>query len=123
MPADIGGIIDRLVAKRAEKEKLVRAVERVEQDIEQIKLEFRAEIGQVGLREGRNSTHSASITEKVVPQAVSWDQLYPYVHDKKYYHLLQRRLSTPGCVELWEAGETIPGVEQFKKVDVSLRTL
>lgn len=101
----------------------MREVEKVEQDIERIKLEFRSEIGQVGLKEGRNSTHSASITEKVVPQAVSWDQFYPYVHTNQYYHLLQRRLSTPGCVELWEAGEVIPGVEQFKKVDVSLRTL
>lgn len=119
----IGAIIDRLVAKRVELEALNRKVEAVEDDIKRIKAEFRTAIEGVGLKEGRNATHSASIVEKVVPQIVNWDHYLAFIDQTKYFHLLQRRPSAPGCTELWESGMVIPGCEQFKKVDISLRSL
>lgn len=123
MAADIGRIINRLVHLKAELATLQGQVKDKEAEIEQVKLAFRTEIGAVGLQEGKTSTHSATVVEKLVPQVVSWDDYLAFIDQNKYFHLLQRRPSVPGCVELWEAGVTIPGCEQFKKIDVSVRKL
>lgn len=122
MSADIGVIIEELVTLRAGHKALLKQVAEVEEEIDKVKGRYMAALAAVGLTEGRNKTHSAAIVEKVVPQVVDWDMFYEFIHTNKFYHLLQRRPSTPGCSELF-AMQEIPGVEKFKKVDVSLRSL
>lgn len=121
-PVDIGLIIDELAALRAKHKVLLNEVQGVEEDIDKVKLRYREALESLGLTEARNKTHSATLVERVVPQVTNWDLLYAYIHENKFYHLLQRRPSAPGCAELFALGE-IPGVEKFKKVDVSLRSL
>jgi hypothetical protein len=118
----IGAIIAKLAKRKGELKRAQDKVKGIEDEIDKVKLELRAELDKVGLTEGRNDTHSATIVEKVVPQVVDWDKFYAFIYDNKFFHLLQRRPSTTGCEELFAQGD-IPGVERFKKVDVSLRSI
>ena len=60
----------------------------------------------------------AQIERVSVPVVDDWDVFYSYLHKKKAYHLLQKRLSTKAVEELWEDGKKVDGVKsfQFKKV-------
>lgn len=121
MAADVGSLIDLLVALKGQLARLKNAVKAKQEEIEATKQQMREALGAQGLTEGRNGTHSARIVELLVPQSTSWDQTYDYIHENRYYHLLHRRLSVEGCRELWASGTSIPGVEPFKTIDISLR--
>lgn len=118
---NLGDIIDRLAKRKVDLAAKQAEVKVIEDDISDIKQEFIAVATGVGVKEARTATHSATVKEVLFPQAVAWDQAYDFIHANKYYHLLQRRLSSPGCAELWDTGIEIPGVEKFRKIDVSLR--
>lgn len=118
----IGDVIARLASRKADLKGKQDEVKEIEEDIDEIKLELREALGAVGLSEGRNATHSATIVEKVVPQVIDWAAFCAFIKAHDYFHLLQRRPSTVACEELFQQGE-IPGVERFKKVDISLRSL
>lgn len=122
-PIDVDALIKELARLRKAKEEAMKVVEGIEKDQEAAKMRYRQALESLGIKEARNTTHSAAITEKVVPQVVNWEALYDYIHANKYYHLLQRRPSTTSCEELFAQGIEIPGVEKFKKVDISLRSI
>ena len=123
MSQDIGVIIEQLVHAREQLKAAQNEVKRCEEALEAKKRQYMDALGQVGLKEGRNGTHSAAIVEKVVPQVTDWDAFYDFIHSNKFYHLLQRRPSTTGCQELFATQGSIPGVVEFRKVDISIRSL
>lgn len=53
------------------------------------------------------------ISESVVPHVTDWDQYYNYIHEHKFYHLLERRPSITGCRELFDQGTPVPGAVPF----------
>lgn len=120
--ADLGTLIKDLAEAKAALKERQNAVKGAEEVVEKAKLAYLDALGAAGLTEARNNTHSATRTEKILPHVESWDEFLSFIHDNKYYHLLQRRPSTTGCEELLAQG-SIPGVVPFKKVDVSLRSL
>lgn len=123
MSQDIGKLIEAMVDARSDLKRAQNEVKRLEEALEEAKKRYMDALGQVGLKEGRNGTHSASMVEKVVPQVTDWDQFYDFIHTNKFYHLLQRRPSTTGCQELFATQGSIPGVVEFRKVDISIRSL
>jgi hypothetical protein len=120
---DVGAIIAELADLKKEKEAANKEIERIEKAQDQVKLRLRQALESLGLTEARNGSHSVAIVEKVLPQAENWEALYDYIHANKYYHLLWRRLSSTACEELFAQGIEIPGVEKFKKVDISMRSI
>lgn len=60
-----------------------------------------------------------SIKTKEVPQADDWTSIQAYVKKHDAFDLFQRRLSDTAVKERWLAGEEIPGVAHFNKVEVS----
>ena len=58
--------------------------------------------------------------KKEVPSAKDWVLIRDYVVENDRFDLLQRRLSDKAVQDLWEAGEEVPGVERFTKIDVSV---
>jgi hypothetical protein len=65
----------------------------------------------------------ASITSKVVAQVKDWDLFWGYVFKMKDPSLLQRRVSDPAVAERWDNGKTVPGVEPFTVIGVSVTKL
>lgn len=119
--SDAGQLIKRMVALSGDMAALNKAVKDKRKEIEDLKVEIRAALNAQGLHAANDGEHSVSIKEEFVPQAKNWDELFEYIYDNRYIHLLNRRLTSESCRELWALGTTIPGVEQFKTFDISLR--
>jgi sarcosine oxidase delta subunit len=49
------------------------------------------------------------------PSVTDWDAFYKFIHENKYFHLLERRPHTAGCRELFQMRGAIPGVVPFVK--------
>jgi hypothetical protein len=45
--------------------------------------------------------------------------IYDYVRRNNAFELMQRRLSDTAVRDRWEAGQEIPGVAHFNKIEVS----
>lgn len=70
----------------------------------------------------------ASIESKDVFQAKDWDEVHAFIvknHKKNpgVWALMQRRLGTEACKEMYTAGKAIPGVERIEVPVVSLNKL
>lgn len=79
--------------------------------------------------------YTAQITKAEVPRAAAdgWPKIYATIvkeyltHAKRKdglqdgaFALLQRRLGEGAVKEMWEAGKTVPGVEKFTVIDLSI---
>jgi hypothetical protein len=75
----------------------------------------------------------AEIVKKEVPRVADWSKYYASIvesylkHKKKKdgmedgaFAFLQRRAGDAAVKEAWAAGETVPGVERFTVIDVSI---
>lgn len=65
----------------------------------------------------------AQIKTKDVPRAEDWDKVYNFITENERFDMLQKRLSDKAVTDMWEAGETIPGVGKFTIVDVSVTNI
>lgn len=61
-----------------------------------------------------------TVIKKPVPQVKDWDKFYKHIKKTGDFELLQRRLTDTAIKERWENGKTIPGVESFNVVTVSI---
>lgn len=64
---------------------------------------------------------TVSVSKSVVADVQDWDEFYGFIHKKKYWHLLQKRVSDPAYRELLEANTKVPGVQPFTKTRLNLR--
>jgi hypothetical protein len=62
----------------------------------------------------------ANIVVKAVPVVEDWGLLYRYIKRKNRFDLLQRRLNDAAVQEMWDNGETVPGVGSFNLTTVSV---
>jgi hypothetical protein len=60
------------------------------------------------------------VVTKTIPRVADWDKLYAFVKKTGSFDLLQRRLTDSAIQERWEAGKSVPGVETFNAVSVSI---
>jgi hypothetical protein len=72
--------------------------------------------------------YRAQIVTKTVPKIrtdeenpnVGWPQFWDYVAKNMRFDLMQKRFADKAIKDMWEAGETVPGVEPMKVPDVSI---
>ncbi len=67
----------------------------------------------------------AAVT-KTIPQVKDWDKFYEYVaknRSKGGFALLNRAVNAAAVKDIWEAGKTVPGVESFNAVTLSINKL
>lgn len=62
----------------------------------------------------------ARVISKAIPAVEDWDLLYAYIKKKNRFDLLQRRLNEEAVKEMWDNGESVPGVGTFNAVTVSV---
>ncbi len=119
----IGALIDRLAAKNREIKAKEQERKALEEEAEKLESQIMERMDAEQTATGSGKTATATINESVVPQVVDWDKFYDYIYQNRWFHLLQRRPSTPGCRELFESGKAVPGVDPFKKRKINLRSL
>jgi hypothetical protein len=65
----------------------------------------------------------AQINSRRVPTVKDWDAFFAYVKANDAWELLARRVNDSAVAERWDNGETIPGVDAFNLVSVSITKL
>jgi hypothetical protein len=117
---DLGACIDALYVARAErlaKQKEVEALAVEESRIKDYLLQTLAENKLEGAR-GRLAT--AATRRTIVPVLKEWDAFTEYVRKNRAFDLFERRVSRLAFRERLDAGKTVPGVEPFTVVELSL---
>lgn len=64
-----------------------------------------------------------TIVRKRVPRLANWDEFKAHLLKTKDFSLINRALNKTAVLERWEAHKTIPGVDAFDDVTLSLHKL
>lgn len=60
-----------------------------------------------------------SVTVDAIPTVEDWESFYAFIHEKRLFALLQKRVSTAAVKDMWNDDVEVPGVGVFNKVGVS----
>lgn len=92
--------------------------------VREIKEEIIANFSKADITEIKTKLGTARLDAKNVPNidpdTGGWDAVYKYIIKHKAWDILQKRFGERACQERWEAGEEIPGVKKFWKMDIKL---
>lgn len=119
----LGARIDELFFLREQKRQLEADIKELNKEMLAIETDILQRLNECGLTKVSGSKATVSTTQTVVPTVKNWDDFWEYVKTNDMHYLLTRSCSSPGFRELYNRGESIPGVEPFTKVNLSLRTL
>jgi hypothetical protein len=64
--------------------------------------------------------YRAQVVTKLKPTLKDWNAFTHFVEDYGCWHLLQKRMNERAVLDMLEEGESVPGVEKFNAVDVSI---
>lgn len=117
----IADISDEVLAVALKIKKLEDQVKILEDEESQLKEELRLAADGQNLTQGGGTKSKWTIEPQVVPQATDWDAFYPWMARKKWFHLLQRRPAVKACQELWSQGITIPGIDKYTTMKVTVK--
>jgi hypothetical protein len=109
----LGSKIDKLATFMLEKKELEIKLKETESMIATIQKDLIESMDTAQIGESVSSSgHKVVIAEETVPHVdpENWDQVYAFIHDNNYYHLLQKRLSVTAYREFLNMGKPVPGV-------------
>jgi sarcosine oxidase delta subunit len=111
----LGDQIDHIETLKKERALAEAEVERVKHLINSAEVTLLESMSQQGLEQATGRLGRASISESTKPSVTNWEDFYNFIHENKYYHLLERRPHAAGCRELFSMRGAIPGVVPFVK--------
>lgn len=129
LPRTLGACADRLLAIREEVAKLKAVLDRAPEAKKLAKLAEEAAALDTHLIDNLPKSDAEGIVGKRakavvkvsrIPTVKDWDLVYKHVLKTKDFSLLHRAVSIPAIRERWEAKQTVPGVDVFNKVSVSV---
>lgn len=68
----------------------------------------------------KGSVATAGITHTPLPVPKDWPKIYKYIEKNDAWDLMEKRIHKTAFRDRLEAGEVIPGIETFDKLDLSL---
>lgn len=122
----VGSLIDQLSEIRDKRRDIAAQDKALSKDYEGLEAQLIALMDAEGLSKSTGKLATASISESMQfstsGEGADWDTFMAYVAKKKFFHLVQRRVSAPAIRELWEKAP-VPGLATFTKREVGLRNL
>jgi hypothetical protein len=107
----LGAKIDKLASYNVRKSEIEAELSNVEKMIASIQRDIIDSLDAEKTMESKSASgNKVEIQETTVPHVEDWDQFYDFIHQNKYYHMLQKRPSTTGYREILTMGKTVPGV-------------
>ena len=119
----IGGLIDQLNVTREKRRELAKQDDALKKEYDAAEQQLIELMDAEGCAKSTGKTASAGISETIVFNTVDWDAFMAYLVKSKQVHLVQRRVSTPAVLEVFQAKGSVPGLEPFNKRSISLRAL
>lgn len=123
MPKTIGACADLLYTVRQERLELQKRVEALASKESELREHIIQTLPKSEASGVAGKLARVSVVKKDVPQVKDWDQLWNHVKKTGQFELLQRRVNDSAVKERWDEGKSVPGVEVFKAVTVSLSKL
>lgn len=122
-PKTMGACIDQAYQLRTERLTLQRAVDAIG-DQETLMREYIINtFRKADLNGAKGKLAACGVVPKRVPSVKDWDKFYAYIHKNKAYEMLQRRVHERAWRERLDDGQTVPGVEIFDVITLSLTKL
>jgi hypothetical protein len=122
-PPTIGELVRKLSSIRDRITAAGKKVDALKAERNAIELQLMGTLDHSGVKRISAGSHTATVTESVLPQVKDWDAFYRFILRNKAVHLLERRPLSSAFRETLELrnGRPIPGVESFIKRSISLR--
>lgn len=123
LPTTLGACVDlyySIRSSRLEVEKKVKEMKENEAALEEHIFQM---FKKSDLDGAKGKAATAAITHSIVPHIEDHQKFFDYVLKTKEIDLMEKRASTAACRERWEAGVTIPGVEKFDRIGLSVTKL
>jgi hypothetical protein len=118
--AKLGAMVDELYKIKLKKDELSKKLDALSEDYNEVQEELLEAMKAGGVDKVGGKSATISLSSAMVPTVKDWDKVYAYIMKHKAFDLLQRRLSTEAWRERLDV-VPVPGVETFKKTNVSLR--
>lgn len=122
MATPLGNLIDQLWELREDRRKLAAQDDALKKEFENLEKEIMDRLLSEELPGARGKKGVVSYQEVELPHVVDWDEFWEFIYQNRYFHMMERRPSVPGCRELFEQGKVIPGVEKFVKQKLALKS-
>lgn len=120
MAETLGGKIDELYTKRAERLEAEKKVDEMKAEESALRAEIAKMLEESGVEGATGSIANARRTTKTVGNVKDWTLLFQYVKDNDAFDMLQRRVNDAAFRARLEDGEAVPGVEPFVVHDLSV---
>ncbi len=119
-PKTLGACIDRLYREKAERITLGKQVDKMKSAEYALREHILQQFPKAKLKAASGKVGAVARTEKDMPRVTDWEAVHDFIHENDAYDLFQRRLHEGAVAERWAEGVEIPGVDRFKKVDLSV---
>ena len=119
-PETLGDCIDTLYnnrSKRLEQQKIVDALKKEEAALSNHIID---KFTKTELQGAKGAVATASVKRSTVYQLEDWENFIQYVAENKAWELLRKQPAATSCRERFEAGQEVPGIMPFVKIDLSL---
>jgi hypothetical protein len=116
----LGTQADRIYALRAKRLLLEERVDALKKQETEAKDAIIRELASLKLESATGKHCTVSITKNALPAVKDWSAFHRYIIEHRALDLLEKRASKSACQAVWEAGETLPGVERTTVVSLSI---
>jgi hypothetical protein len=116
----LGDKIDRMYAIKQERAELEAQRGVLKEEYDELEQSILTDLDDLGTDTAKTATANVAKSEVVVPVVKSWDDLWAYVKETDSFYLLYKQMTQAPYRELLAAGESVPGVEPFTQVKLSL---
>jgi hypothetical protein len=122
-PITVGKQIDDLWTLREKKRLLEADIKKLEESIKEHETRLFESFDAQGLKSGKGTLASISISESVEFNLENDEEFFKYVKKNNAFHLLQRRISSPAAREIFEQKGMVPGLAPFPKRRLNIRSI
>lgn len=120
LPKSLAACADLLYSIREERLALSRQADELEEREKQIKAHIIDTLPKSEATGVAGKLARVTVVTKLVPKTADVEELHAHIKKTDDWDLLQGRLSDTAVRARWEAGKTVPGVEAFQTVTVSI---
>lgn len=119
-PKTVGACVDQLYALREERLALGRRLDEMKQHEAALEEHIFQQFDKQELAGAKGAVAVAAVKTQVTVTLTDWDAFLEGVKKAKAWDMLRRQPASKAVLERWDAGKTVPGVEPFTKVSLSL---
>lgn len=120
MTIKLGALVDKAYAIKEKRCALQKKIDELDEQFKEAKKKLIDEISKEDSSGVTGKRAKAVIKVAKQPTVKDWDKFHKYIIKNKRMDLLQKRVNSLGIKELWEDGKTVPGVEVFNAISISL---